>query len=100
MSANIKCYDPATGRVLFDLASNTSRIIEIRDVPQNTAGEIVVNESGAVFAFWFADYSPYGAEEYDSAMDKVLQLSQSGNRVTYNNRTPLTQKLYIGVASL
>lgn len=53
MSANFKCYDPLSGRVLFDLSSHTTRMLGMV-IDESTQGEINVptEKIGGGTLFW------------------------------------------------
>ncbi|MFB6349503.1 hypothetical protein ACFBZI_08720 [Moraxella sp. ZJ142] len=50
MSANVKCYDPATGGVLFDLSHHTTRFLGVID-DDSTSGTRYVDFGGANFFY-------------------------------------------------
>jgi len=50
MSANIKCYDPASGKVTFDLQSRTTRLLGLID-GDSLSGSISIT-TGNGTPFW------------------------------------------------
>ena len=70
MSADIKCYDQSTGKLLFSIASQTSRIIGyVTDT--TTSGTIVVPDLGGGKLFWTL---------LDDDINYQVQNSQSGSK--------------------
>ena len=70
MSADIKCYDQSTGKLLFSIASQTSRIIGyVTDT--TTSGTIAVPDLGGGKLFWML---------LDDDIDYQVQNYQSGNK--------------------
>lgn len=102
MSANIKCYDPATGRVLFQLDDNTARIIHVLTVaPNTTSRSIAIQESGQIFHFWIKNgfTTEWSDEGLEYPADDSAGAYVSGRSVIYSNYSSNPQKLFIGVVS-
>lgn len=103
MSANIKCYDPASGRVAFQLSDNVARIISIITVAPNTINRTFnVQENGQIFHFWIRSgitttWDNAGLEYSD---DDLASAYISGRSVIYSNYHSNPQKLFIGVISI
>ena len=70
MSADIRCYDQSTGKLLFNIASQTSRIVGyVTD--STTSGTITVPDLGGGKLFWML---------LDDDIDYQVQNYQSGNK--------------------
>lgn len=70
MSADIRCYDQNTGKLLFNIASQTSRIVGyVTD--SATSGTITVPDLGGGKLFWML---------LDDDIDYQVQNYQSGNK--------------------
>lgn len=77
MSADIKCYDQYTGKLLFNIASQTSRIVGyVTD--SSTSGTITVPNLGGGKLFWML---------LDDDIDYQVSNIQSGNKT----RTALSE---------
>lgn len=96
MSANIKCYDPATGGVLFDLASNITRIVQVITVKSKTRGSITVTEQGQPFAYWVLQSG--GVTLGFGGTDLFVDIND--RTISYRNLLNADHKLYIGVIAI
>lgn len=101
MSANIKCYDPATGGVLFDLSKSTTRILHEIAVAPNSSGAITISEQGQLFAFPMVQTVAIDTMERDGFIMISSMLIEFDNRtVRYRNLTNYQQTLWVGVTTL
>lgn len=90
MSANIKCYDPATGGVLFDLASHTTRLLGIVN-DGSTSGTIAVDTGGGTL-FWslmvggaWSHYNYQGSGFiFNGQTESQINVQISDNIITYS----------------
>lgn len=100
MSANIKCYDPASGRVLFDLASGICRIVGKID-SNSTSGQIDISATVVGNANLFVIPAEYNKSAF---IGNTWQLQQGryagfnysfdGTKLTYEKRPEIV--LYYG----
>ena len=102
MSADIRCYDQNTGKLLFNIASQTSRIVGyVTD--STTSGTITVPDLGGGKLFCFtatqaADDIDYQVLNYQSgnktrAAISEIQFTVSENVLTYRKQ-PSTKFAY------
>ena len=99
MSANIKCYDPATGRVLFDISKNTTRITNTITVASGASGKITIKEAGRPFAFWLVTAMTNSPDSLILG-EGELNINQNGSEISYRNRTQFSQTLMVGVTTI
>ena len=99
MSANIKCYDPATGRVLFDISKNTTRITNTITVASGASGKITIKEAGRPFAFWLVTAMINSSDSLILG-NGDLNIDQNGSEISYRNRTQFSQTLMVGVIAI
>ena len=99
MSASIKCYDPATGRVLFDISKNTTRITNTITVASGASGKITIQEAGRSFAFWLVTAMTNSSDALIVGGGGLI-INQNGSEISYLNRTPFSQTLMVGVIAI
>lgn len=99
MSANIKCYDPATGRVLFDLTKNTTRVLQTIDVPALASGSITIDEQGELFAFCLMQNIPPPSVEGLIPMSGLV-IQRQNRTIIYRNIAKVSQTLIVGVIAI
>lgn len=99
MSANIKCYDPATGRVLFDISKNTTRITNTITVASGSSGKTTIQEAGKPFAFWLVTAMTNSSSSLVVGGGDLI-INQNGSEISYVNLTKFPQTLMIGVTAL
>lgn len=104
MSANIKCYDPATGGVLFDLSSHTSRLIAVfgSDINEGTM-TLSEEELGGGEVFWYTT-DPAGGSGHITVINinsptfepyRDLTVNINRNEIYFKKHKDIT--LYVGV---
>lgn len=99
MSADIRCYDQNTGKLLFNIASQTSRIVGyVTD--SSTSGTITVPDLGGGKLFWMLldDDIDYQVQNYQSGNKtrnaiSEIQFTVSENVLTYRKQ-PSTKFAY------
>ena len=92
MSADIRCYDQNTGKLLFNIASQTSRIVGyVTD--SSTSGTITVPDLGGGKLFWMLldDDIDYQVQDYQSGNKtrtaiSEIQFTVSENVLTYRKQ--------------
>lgn len=99
MSANIKCYDPATGRVLFDISKNTTRITNTIIVASGASGKTTIQEAGQPFAFWLVTAMTNSSSSLVVGGGDLI-INRSGSEISYLNLTKFPQTLMIGVTAI
>lgn len=79
MTANIRCYDPATGQITFDINAKISRLLGVID-GSDTQGKITVaNEViGGGTLFWYLANPMNYMEDVDVRI--------SNNEITYKKK--------------
>ena len=93
MSADIRCYDKNTGKLLFNIASQTSRIVGyVTD--STTSGTITVPNLGGGKLFWMLldDDINYQVQDYQSGKKtrttiSEIQFTVSENVLTYRKQS-------------
>ena len=74
MSADIRCYDQSTGKLLFNIASQTSRIVGyVTD--SSTSGTITVPDLGGGKLFWMLLDDDKAEEKAKKIWDDLGDLS-------------------------
>ena len=99
MSADIRCYDQNTGKLVFNIASQTSRIVGyVTD--SSTSGTITVPDLGGGKLFWMLldDDIDYQVQNYQSGNKtrnaiSEIQFTVSENVLTYRKQ-PSTKFAY------
>ena len=99
MSADIRCYDQNTGKLLFNIASQTSRIVGyVTD--STTSGTITIPDLGGGKIFWMLldDDINYQVQNYQSGKKtrtaiSEIQFTVSENVLTYRKQ-PSTKFAY------
>ena len=92
MSADIRCYDQNTGKLLFNIASQTSRIVGyVTD--STTSGTITIPDLGGGKIFWMLldDDINYQVQNYQSGKKtrtaiSEIQFTVSENVLTYRKQ--------------
>lgn len=81
MSADLRCFDPKTGKVVFSLALHTTRLLGVV-TDSSTSGTIKVNGvgNGTLFNFLLDDDINYVTTNMYSARLKYEE--QSKNKIT------------------
>ena len=99
MSADIRCYDQNTGKLLFNIASQTSRIVGyVTD--SSTSGTITVPNLGGGKLFWMLldddiDYQVWNYQSGNKTRTAIseIQFTVSENVLTYRKQ-PSTKFAY------
>lgn len=104
MSANIKCYDPATGRVLFDLASHVTKLLKVFGADINEATHrFSDDEMGGGSLFWYTTdpvnigggqaWIGINSTTYDAYSSLTVNITD--NQIYFKKTSDIT--LYVGV---
>ncbi len=85
MSANLKCYDPATGRVLFDLSGHTTRLLGVVGTG-TTSGEVKVETGGGTLFWTLVGGGAWLHTQTNNTSNGIIWLSnpETNNQITIN----------------
>ena len=82
MTANIRCYDPTTGQVTFDISKNLGRILDKITLQAGQTGTYTHSGTGQLFGYFIETYtekSPYMLGFIENNAIEIV-----GNKLNYH----------------